>query len=489
MKQHEQRGRGGTGDAQPGASRVPGKQTLVEQAYGQAAGVIQRKAAGVPATTADSALQTVADSSGAPVDAGIRSRVENTTGAQLGDARVHTGDASSKAAAALGARAFTAGNDIHFGAGEYQPGSSEGQLLIAHELVHTVQQRGGAGVQQKGQVSEPGDAAEVEADRVAEAVVRGGAVCLITQTSAPIARQPVAALFSPNLGVKKTTLTTPSGTYEVTHGLITKPDTTTSPPFGEYSLKITMKPNASTGGHDIAFIQTWRMREPSGAPVTKEKGADVTATEVNRMDTKSGMVLDRANPTRDKTPFFGMLKEGGALKERSTAHKGKHGGDDVMLADTPGVNDPDNMEFTATATDMTDGTPLDAIGWGFKYDSSKRTYTEETPAIVKAGSERMAGRDRAYKKWNDKVATPGSGIDAVKMPFDPAAIAEGVAKAMDGFGTDEAALRSLLLGVTDADRRLRVRACFKLETGRELKEALQDEMSGDDLKGLEDWLK
>ena len=40
------------------------------------------------------------------------------------------------------ARAFTLGQDIVFGAGEYAPDTGEGTRLLAHELVHVVQQQG-----------------------------------------------------------------------------------------------------------------------------------------------------------------------------------------------------------------------------------------------------------------------------------------------------------------------------------------------------------
>lgn len=47
-------------------------------------------------------------------------------------------------ARAVGARAFTLGRDMVFGAGQYRPGSTAGQRLMAHELTHVVQQ-GAAG--------------------------------------------------------------------------------------------------------------------------------------------------------------------------------------------------------------------------------------------------------------------------------------------------------------------------------------------------------
>lgn len=127
-------------------------------------------------------------SAGAPVDADIRGRVEAATGASLAGVRVHTAGESQAAARGLGARAYTLGHDIHFGPGEYRPGSVEGDRLIAHELVHTIQQGGGvAAPQAKLAVSRPGDAGEREADTIADAVVAGG----------PVAATPVRARTGP----------------------------------------------------------------------------------------------------------------------------------------------------------------------------------------------------------------------------------------------------------------------------------------------------
>ncbi|MCP4131746.1 MAG: DUF4157 domain-containing protein [bacterium] len=58
--------------------------------------------------------------------------------------RIHTGSRANELARAINARAFTTGNDIFFAKGEYNPGSREGKKLIAHELTHVVQQKGGS---------------------------------------------------------------------------------------------------------------------------------------------------------------------------------------------------------------------------------------------------------------------------------------------------------------------------------------------------------
>ena len=49
---------------------------------------------------------------------------------------MRTSGESAKAASDLGARAFTVGSDLHFAASQYQPGTKEGDRLLADELTH-----------------------------------------------------------------------------------------------------------------------------------------------------------------------------------------------------------------------------------------------------------------------------------------------------------------------------------------------------------------
>lgn len=80
---------------------------------------------------------------GASLPRGLQTFFGERLGADLGPVRIHTGPAPAAAARALSARAFTLGRDVVFGEGEYRPESTEGRMLIAHELVHTLQQSRG----------------------------------------------------------------------------------------------------------------------------------------------------------------------------------------------------------------------------------------------------------------------------------------------------------------------------------------------------------
>lgn len=77
---------------------------------------------------------------GTPLDAASRGFFEPRFGYDFGEVRIHSGRSAAQAAASIRARAFTIGRDVVFGEGEQNPISGDGRRLLAHELVHVVQQ-------------------------------------------------------------------------------------------------------------------------------------------------------------------------------------------------------------------------------------------------------------------------------------------------------------------------------------------------------------
>ncbi|HET7461247.1 MAG TPA: DUF4157 domain-containing protein [Longimicrobium sp.] len=111
---------------------------------------------------------------GRGLDPATRAFMEPRFGRDFGAVRLHTGPEAARSARGLDARAFTIGQDIYFGEGEYSPRTQGGRRLLAHELTHTVQQSGATSSPQTAlRVSRPGDALELEAERVADAVTSG----------------------------------------------------------------------------------------------------------------------------------------------------------------------------------------------------------------------------------------------------------------------------------------------------------------------------
>jgi hypothetical protein len=88
-------------------------------------------------------VEHVVSSPGHSLDPATRALLEPRFGHDFGQVRVHTDAAAADSARQIDARAYTVGHDMVFGAGEYRPGSRDGQRLLAHELAHVVQQRAG----------------------------------------------------------------------------------------------------------------------------------------------------------------------------------------------------------------------------------------------------------------------------------------------------------------------------------------------------------
>ena len=126
--------------------------------------------------------------SGQSLDSGVRAQMEPAFGADFGGVRVHTDNEAETLNRDLGARAFTVGQDIFFRQEAYQPGSSGGRELLAHELTHVVQQNGDQ-VQRKLAVGQPGDQYEQEADRIARAMMQREQMALTEDNAGRVRRQ------------------------------------------------------------------------------------------------------------------------------------------------------------------------------------------------------------------------------------------------------------------------------------------------------------
>ena len=115
--------------------------------------------------------------------------------AGLGDVsavRLHDDVGAHSLADAHDARALTLGHDVYFGAGEYAPGTAEGDGLLGHELAHTAQQRSAdvSALAAKPRASEVDDPSEGEADAAGKTfadAMAGRSVVPVSITAAPAA--------------------------------------------------------------------------------------------------------------------------------------------------------------------------------------------------------------------------------------------------------------------------------------------------------------
>ena len=85
-------------------------------------------------------INKVRSSEGSSLDNATRDFLEPKLGYDLSDVRIHTGEMAARSAPSLNSLAYTIGNDVIFGEGQYEPYSEKGKKLLAHELTHVVQQ-------------------------------------------------------------------------------------------------------------------------------------------------------------------------------------------------------------------------------------------------------------------------------------------------------------------------------------------------------------
>ncbi|MGE3615581.1 MAG: DUF4157 domain-containing protein [Gemmatimonadales bacterium] len=131
-----------------------------------------------PAAGPQALVTSVLSTPGHPLEDGLRRDMEGHFGTPLGQVRVHTDGAAADSARSVDARAYTVGQHIVFGASGYAPHTRSGRRLLAHELAHTIQQRGARGGVQRLAIDPGGRSsrAEREADAAASSIAHGQAV-------------------------------------------------------------------------------------------------------------------------------------------------------------------------------------------------------------------------------------------------------------------------------------------------------------------------
>lgn len=157
---------------------------------------LQRRSVGAGASSGvPGSVERVLSQPGRSLEPDSRQFMESRFGQDFSAVRVHDDAQAASSARDVSALAYTVGQDIVFGDGQYQPHTAQGRHLLAHELAHTVQQRG---LQRRGNVSLTDQGPEyrqleLEADRAADAVVRGAPYGMLRASSRPmISRTPAS---------------------------------------------------------------------------------------------------------------------------------------------------------------------------------------------------------------------------------------------------------------------------------------------------------
>ena len=384
-----------------------------------------------------SVVHEILGPSGRSLDPATRSFMEPRFGHDFSRVRTHTDARAAESARAVGARAYTVGHDVVFGAGRYAPHTAAGQRLLAHELAHVVQQQAaGPSLQPDLVASRAGDVAEQEAEAVAEqvtgghpvrvrqsarttlqgdwlgagigALVGGGVGAAIGSIFGPIGALVglgVGALAGAIIGGLTGGSPERNGTWSIAQ-------TNTDGPNYSSDVNITFTPRAErVNCSEIAFVQTVKFSDVStGASV------ETIPNYVSRR-TGSGWTLDRIEARQygwygynnDGSPS-GNVSPGSSPAPLTPA----------TLHDTPSDVRPDSVfEFETCAICRT-GTDLNSIygcfTWGFNVDSSNR--------LTSRRNERRAGPSADFaesvKQWNIQAAGPGaSRNDPSQQPLGP----------------------------------------------------------------------
>lgn len=140
-----------------------------------------------------SPVHGVVTSGGEPLAPDVRTEMEGRLGHDFGDVRVHSDAAAHDSAKSVSAHAYTVGSNVVFQRDKYDPSSTSGKTMLAHELTHVVQQRAGAvdGTPAPGgiRVSDPSDRFEREAAANAEQVMSTPGPAAVSPAAPSIQRE------------------------------------------------------------------------------------------------------------------------------------------------------------------------------------------------------------------------------------------------------------------------------------------------------------
>jgi hypothetical protein len=105
-------------------------------------GKVQKKEGERESTTSEAVEEEIKRQSGkgSPLPPKVLAEMSKSFGVDLSNVRIHSDMAAVKLCRELNALAFTHGQDIYFNEGRFNPESTEGKMLLAHELTHVIQQ-------------------------------------------------------------------------------------------------------------------------------------------------------------------------------------------------------------------------------------------------------------------------------------------------------------------------------------------------------------
>ena len=332
--------------------------------------------------------------------------MEPQLGHDFSKVRVHTGVEAAAAAKQLNAHAFTIAKDIYFGAHAFNPGKVEGNRLLMHELVHTVQQSSGhnPAPQTSLDVSKSGDPAEVEADRIANGLSSGMPATAVSPMPITAARKPIS----------RAPLRTDGGEFEVTNYDETDSDKDHDTDK-DVGAKIDIHFNrASIRSDKISFIQIIKPIENDRPGLFPNEAARATPSgwTVDRLQGMRSPNYGEQNPV---PPATTGLPNSNAIFGKRTSNT------DFIKAfmhDAYNVSrsrgKTSSADAKAFALNVTTGKYLGGITWGFDANAAGRV-TKKNAAVASMNNP-TGDQAAALTKWNEQADFTGSNASKKNAP-------------------------------------------------------------------------
>jgi len=146
------------------ASQVTGTSETLPQTFFKPKPTLLSSFQQKPSDSLDQTLQ----SNGEPLDDQTRAFMEQRFSHDFSNVQIHNDSEAHNSAEQINALAYTSGNQIAFGKGQYQPNTNQGKRLLAHELTHVVQQQhAGKSLQKQSKPDQQQQEAQLRADFLA----------------------------------------------------------------------------------------------------------------------------------------------------------------------------------------------------------------------------------------------------------------------------------------------------------------------------------
>ncbi len=368
------------------------------------------------------------EEAGRPLDGSVRTPLERSLGVNLSGVRVHSGPSSEAAAEGLGARAYTIGSNIFLGPAARRLNKIERNRLLAHEAVHTVQQ-GGQPVALQGrlEVSHPHDSAEVEAERVAAAVMGSArhapspALAMRDQFRVrPVGRQSVSRMTRPLIQRDLT------GDYPVTEGKFAL-DLKKEKAGARVGLKGTIKFKAGDTSPDSTSIRLLQVVRTENLTTGKEEvwsGGEanrhkvMTVADPSRgieggyfVDHSAAMATARTKKSDPEVSPYYRDYWPNATESQDGSKKGKTVSE-ASLWDWPQSSNNVRFSFETVAKDATGGHVYGTVMWGFTISDASKGTIEKERAVGR--NVTLLTTDKAIEKFNEFYRNPGASTAPTK---------------------------------------------------------------------------